>query len=249
MDNDIKAIVLAAGRGTRIQTDGVDLPKVLRSVCGKPLLGYVLGALAFIEKRDIVIVAGYKKEDVMARFDGYDFAVQTEQLGTGHAVMAARNNLAGFSGHVLVCCGDMPLIRRETYAALIKAHISDGNDCTILTGTTSEPLPYGRIVRGENGGFLRVVEERDCTAAERGIRELNSGVYVFRAQELLPALSELKKSNAQGEYYLTDAPAILLARGKRVGICTRDLGDEIVGVNTPEQLRQVESVLRARGEY
>jgi bifunctional N-acetylglucosamine-1-phosphate-uridyltransferase/glucosamine-1-phosphate-acetyltransferase GlmU-like protein len=142
----------------------------------------------------------------------------------------------------------MPLIRRETYKALVEEHVSGGNDCTILSGTTTERLSYGRIVRGGDGEFLRVVEERDCTPEQRDIRELNSGVYMFRVTALLPALSELKNGNAQGEYYLTDAPAIMLSQGLRVGVCSRDLGDEIIGVNTVEQLRQVESVLRDRGE-
>ena len=121
MEN-IKAVVLAAGKGTRLQTEGVDLPKVMREALGKPLLHYVLEGLGFINKEDITIVVGYKKEKVTDYFSGYGFAIQAEQLGTGHAVMSAKEALDGYDGAVLVCCGDMPLITRETYEALVKTH-------------------------------------------------------------------------------------------------------------------------------
>lgn len=244
MDEKIMAVVLAAGKGTRLRTEGVDTPKVLRKALGRPLLAYVLDAISFIEKENTTLVVGYKKEAVMAAFSGYRFAEQAEQLGTGHAVLAAKQYLADFDGPVLVCCGDMPLIRRSTYEALVQAHLSSGNACTILTGTSSEPLPYGRVLRDENGDFVRMAEERDATPEQLQIRELNSGVYVFESVYLLRALSQLRSDNAQGEYYLTDVPAILSQWGLPVGICCRDLGTEIIGVNTIEQLQQVESILK-----
>ena len=243
MEN-IKAVVLAAGKGTRLQTEGVDLPKVMREALGKPLLHYVLEGLGFINKEDITIVVGYKKEKVTDYFSGYGFAIQAEQLGTGHAVMSAKEALDGYDGAVLVCCGDMPLITRETYEALVKTHFEEGNVCTMLTGTSAEKLPYGRVLRDENGAFLRIVEEKDCTPEQKKIDELNSGVYVFDAQKLLPALSRLKNNNSQGEYYLTDVPYVLQAQGDKIGICKRELGYEIIGVNTVEQLNQVENLLK-----
>ena len=242
MEN-IKAVVLAAGKGTRLQTEGVDLPKVMREALGKPLLHYVLEGLGFINKEDITIVVGYKKEKVTDYFSGYGFAIQAEQLGTGHAVMSAKEALDGYDGAVLVCCGDMPLITRETYEALVKTHFEEGNVCTMLTGTSAEKLPYGRVLRDENGAFLRIVEEKDCTPEQKKIDELNSGVYVFDAKKLLPALSQLKNNNSQGEYYLTDVPYVLQAQGDKIGICKRELGYEIIGVNTVEQLEQVEKIL------
>jgi UDP-N-acetylglucosamine diphosphorylase/glucosamine-1-phosphate N-acetyltransferase len=247
MNNQLKAVVLAAGKGTRLQTEGCDLPKVMREACKRPLLGYVLDAIAFIDKKDIVIIAGYKREEVMVRFEGYPFAVQAEQLGTGHAVMSAENDLRGFDGSVLVCYGDMPLLTRGTYEALVNAHLEGKNDCTILSGTSEEPLPYGRIVRDSRGNFLKIVEDRDCNQEEKAIGELNTGLYVFEAEKLLPALTKLKNNNTQGEYYLTDVPAILREEGAKIGICALDLGSEIIGVNTVEQLRQVEDILRRRG--
>lgn len=244
MDKKLKAIVLAAGKGTRLQTEGCDLPKVMRTALGKPLLHYVLSALDFIEPENTVVVVGFLKEKVMDAFEGYVFAEQKEQLGTGHAVLSAKEELVGFDGAVLVCCGDMPLIKKETYAALAETHFAEGNACTILTGTSAENLPYGRIVRNADGSFQRVVEDKDCTPAEKEIRELNSGVYVFDSKKLLPALAELGNNNVQKEYYLTDVPYILQEHGEKIGICCRDLGYEIIGVNTVQQLTQVEELLQ-----
>jgi bifunctional N-acetylglucosamine-1-phosphate-uridyltransferase/glucosamine-1-phosphate-acetyltransferase GlmU-like protein len=208
------------------------------------LLGYVLDALSFIEKKDTVIVVGYKKNEIIGCFEGYAFAEQAQQLGTGHAVMAAGENLLGFDGAVLVCYGDMPLIRQETYRALISEHLEQENDCTILTGESEIRLPYGRIQRDDDGGFLAVVEESDCTQEQLEIAELNSGVYVFQTPLLLDALKSIRPENAQGEYYLTDVPAIMRGGGAKVGLCRRSLGSEILGVNTSGQLSLVEEIIR-----
>ena len=247
MKKQLKAVVLAAGKGTRLQTEGCDLPKVMREANGRPLLSYVLEAISFVGRGDTILVVGYQKEQVLGAFGGYLSAVQAQQLGTGHAVMSAEATLRGFDGNVLVCYGDMPLLTRATYEALVKTHTEERNDCTILTSFSDEPLPYGRIVRDSGGSFVKIVEDRDCTEAERAIRELNTGLYVFNTQKLLPALSKLKSNNTQGEYYLTDVPAILRVEGAKIGICMLPLGDEIIGVNTLEQLRQVEDILRRRG--
>ena len=240
------SVVLAAGKGTRLQSENNDLPKVMRLAVGKPLLQYVLDSISFIEKSNTVLVVGYKKEEIMSRFGEYVFAYQEQQLGTGHAVMAAADNLASFDGDVLICYGDMPLLTRDTYLSLVREHQESRNDCTVLTGTSDLSLPYGRIVRDENGGFLRVVEDRDCTEQERAITELNIGVYVFNSQKLLAALKLIGNKNAQGEYYVTDVPEILLAQGAKVGICKLELGPEIIGVNTTEQLDLVEKIITER---
>ena len=245
-DKQLKAIVLAAGKGTRMRTDGSDLPKVMRQACGKPLLHYVLQALSFIPPRDTVIVVGYQKELVMQGFPGYCFAQQTQQLGTGHAVMSAFEVLQGFDGDVLACCGDMPLIHKHTYEALVQTHRQTGAACTMLTGTSHLDLPYGRIQRDAQGNFHCIVEQKDCTPEQLQIRELNAGVYVFDAPALRKALSQLQNNNASGEYYLTDAPAFIQGSGGALSICKLDLGSEIIGVNTPDQLAEVEAVLNAR---
>ena len=245
MEQKLKAVVLAAGKGTRLQTEGCDLPKVMRLANGKPLLHYVLRALSFIPAEDITIVVGYKKEDVKSHLFGYRFAEQAEQLGTGHAVSCALEQSGIRDGAVLVCCGDMPLLKEETYRALVEEHLNGGFDCTMLTGTSSLPLPYGRVIRGEDGAFLRIVEDRDCTQEEKAITELNSGVYVFSAGMLNTALRSVNNNNAQGEYYLTDVPPIIESLGGKIGVCRRELGCEIIGVNTVEQLQQVEEIILA----
>jgi bifunctional N-acetylglucosamine-1-phosphate-uridyltransferase/glucosamine-1-phosphate-acetyltransferase GlmU-like protein len=239
----LKALILAAGQGKRMMSGGDGAPKVMRLANGKPLLGYVLGALSFIPENDTIIVVGYKREQVKAAFPGYAFAVQEIQRGTGHAVIAAAPALTGFDGDLLICCGDMPLIKRETYAALIDAHRRENSVCTLLSGESDDYLPYGRVIRDENGDFSRIAEERDCGENELKTTELNAGVYIFNAQALLSVLSLLKTDNAQGEIYLTDAPALLKAAGGRVAVLKKRLGNEIIGVNTPEQLREVETLL------
>ena len=246
MRDKIKAVVLAAGKGTRLRTEGCDLPKVMRLADGKPLLSYVLDGISFVGADNIIVVVGYKKEEVMKGFPGYSFAEQSEQLGTGHAVMSAAGALEKYDGAVLVCCGDMPLLRKETYEAMWDTYRHSDASCVILTGTSEEYLPYGRIVRDENGDFVKMVEEKDCTDEERRITELNSGVYIFDSVRLFEALKEIRSDNAQGEYYLTDVPEIMKWHGEQVILCKRELGNEIIGVNTAEQLASVENIIRSR---
>ncbi len=242
----IKALVLAAGKGTRMRGEGADLPKVMLSANGRPLLWYVLDALSFLPREDIILVTGYKRKAITAAFPAYPAVVQAEQLGTGHAVLSAAPALRNFDGSVLVCCGDMPLMKSDTYRTLIKKHVEKGNACTLLSGVSEQALPYGRIVRDGQGRFLRIVEDRDCTDTERAIRELNAGVYVFESRPLLKALARLKQDNAQGEYYLTDVPALMLEGGEKVGVCDICTPREMLGVNTPDQLARAEAGLREK---
>lgn len=246
MTEPIKAIVLAAGKGTRLHTEGVDLPKVLRVAAGRSLLEYVLEELGFLEARDILLVVGYEADKVTAAFPGYPRVYQSPQLGTGHAVQCAEGALKGFEGHILICYGDMPLLPRSAYEKLIAQHIAQGNACTLMAGVTDQPLPYGRIVRDGEGGFARIVEDKDCTPEEKEIRELNVGVYVFEAKQLWRALTTLRPNNAQGEYYLTDAPVWLARQGEKVGVSAACTAEEMLGVNTAEQLQQVEDYIEKR---
>lgn len=246
MSKEMRAVVLAAGKGTRMQTEGVELPKVMRQALGKPLLHYVLSALDFISEEKIVLVVGYKKDCVIDGFPKYSFAEQTVQLGTGHAVMAAYEVLGDFDGDILVCCGDMPLIKKETYMSLCEKHREQGNACTILSGVCDTYLPYGRIVRDDAGQFVGMVEEKDATEEQKKITELNSGVYIFDAPALKKVLSLIKSDNAQNELYLTEAPRLIAENGGKIGVYCRDLGMEIIGVNTPAQLSEVEEILLKR---
>ena len=243
MSGSVKAIVLAAGKGTRLRTEGVDLPKVLRVAAGRPLLGYVLEELGFLEPRDILLVVGYEGEKVAAAFPGYPKVFQCPQLGTGHAVQCAEGALKGFEGEILIAAGDMPLLPRRAYEALVVQHRAEGNVCTILAAVAEKPLPMGRIVRNAQGGFARIVEDQDCTAEEKKICEINTSVYVFDARSLWRSLTTLRPNNAQGEYYLTDAPAWLVGQGEKVGVCAACTPQEMLGVNTVEQLREVEEII------
>lgn len=242
--NAIKAVVLAAGKGTRMMTETNTIPKVLRQACGKPLLYYVLKTLQFVPKEDTILVVGYRREDVIAAFPDYPHAVQDPQLGTGHAVRCAKAELEGFDGTVLVCYGDMPLLKEEVYRGLLEDHARTGSVCTLLSGTTEEKLPYGRVLKDENGEFLQVVEDRDCTPEQKAIRELNVGIYAFDCKELLACLDLLRNNNAQQEYYLTDVPALMKQRGGKVSVYTAELNEQILGVNTPEQLAIAEKHLK-----
>ena len=247
-DRCVKALILAAGKGTRLRTEGVDLPKVLRLADGKPLLHYVLSALDFLPPEDVILVVGYQREAVLAAYPQYPHAVQEPQHGTGHAVQCAAPLLEGFDGHVIICCGDAPLMKQETFQALVDTHLREGSACTLLSAILPEGGNYGRVLRGADGSFQAIVEERDCTPEQRQVREVNTGTYVFHVPELLSSLGRLKNDNAQGELYLTDVPALIKAAGGRVGLCDTCSPDEMLGVNTPEQLRQVEELLRKRGE-
>lgn len=239
----MKAIVLAAGKGSRLQSEKYDLPKVLRTVKNRALLDYVLENVNFIPKEDTTLVVGYKREMVeQAVSKEYRIAVQEEQLGTGHAVASATEVLKGYDGDVLILYGDMPMLRRETYENLIKRHHDTGAKCTILTTVTEAPLAYGRIIR-ENDKIVGIVEQKDCTPEQFDIRERNVGVYVFDSRLLFENLKKLKNDNAQGEYYLTDVPKLLIADGQKVD--AHIIGDtcEIYGVNTEEDLAFCENYL------
>lgn len=244
--NEIKAVVLAAGKGTRMQSEQCNLPKVLRTACGKPLLHYVLTALDFIPRQNTLLVVGYQREKVLDAFAGYPSAVQEPQMGTGHAVLCARPFLDGFDGTVLVCYGDMPLLRREVYEGLLDYHRQAQAACTFLTGTSELALPYGRILRDAAGTFVRVIEDKDCTPEQKQIRELNVGIYCFDGRLLPGALDRLTNDNAQHEYYLTDVPEILRRDGGKIALYRRELGEQIIGVNTPDQLALTERYLMQR---
>ena len=246
---NMKALVLAAGKGTRLQTEGIDLPKVMRLADGKPLLHYVVESLSFLPPEDIILVVGWKKEAVLAAFPQYPHAVQEQLNGTGGAVQYAAPLLEGYEGNLIVCCGDTPLMSRATFQALAKTHLEEGNSCTMLSARLPEGGSYGRVLREADGSFQRIVEARDCTPEQAAVTEVNTGTYVFHVPALLSVLNELNQDNAQGELYLTDVPALLKARGLRVGLCDTCSPDEMLGVNTVEQLQQVEDLLRREASH
>lgn len=242
--NKMKAIVLAAGKGKRLHSEEFNLPKVLREANGVPLIGHVLEHIDFIDKKDTVVVVGYMREKVEEYVGSeYKFSVQEQQLGTGHAVICAKDHFENYDGDVLILYGDMPLVKKQTYQAIIKKHQSSGADCTILTAIIDEPPAYGRIIRDANGNVSSIVEDKDCDAAQKKIKEVNVGIYVFNSKILFEGLKEIKNSNAQNEYYLTDMPMILIEKGKKVETYSVTNSNEIYGVNTVEDLEFCEKEL------
>lgn len=248
------AIVLAAGKGTRM---GSDLPKVLAEAAGRPLVSWVLDALAAAGVHDRIVVVGYRGELVraaLAGVAGVSFAVQHEQRGTGDAAAAAaglvtdrlRATPPGVHRPVVIVCGDSPMLRPASVAGLLAEFTSRKAACLLGTAVTADPSGLGRIVRGPDGDFQRIVEEKDATPAERGIREVNMSTYVFEARDLLHALEGLDNANASGEYYLTDCPGLLLRAGRQVDAVACLDASETLSVNTPEQLAAVSAALAAR---
>lgn len=237
------AIVLAAGKGTRMKSD---LPKVLVPVAGRPMVEFVLDMLDACGVGRVVAVIGYRSELVrqtLANRTGIKFVEQTEQLGTGHAVMVCRSELAGFDGPVLIVTGDSPLVRAETIGALMAEFERSRPACLLGTAYKDDPKGLGRIVRDDKRRFTGIVEEKDATDDQRKITEVNMSCYVFNAVDLLWALDRLKAENAQKEYYLTDCPGLLLAAGKQVEALPLLTPKETLSINTPDELAAVEAAL------
>jgi len=233
------AVVLAAGRSTRMKSD---VPKVLHPVCGRPMIEYVLDAARSAGADRLVVVVGHRSDLVRAALSGHSdvvFAEQTEQQGTGHAVMMCEAALAGHTGPSLILAGDTPLLRGASLKALLDRRQALQAACVIGTARTENNEGLGRIVRDERGSFLRIVEQKDATAAERQITEINTGCYAFSTPQLLESLRSIRPNNSQGEYYLTDCPRVLMDAGQTVeATCSLTL-EEALGVNTRAQLAEV----------
>lgn len=240
----VKAIVLGAGKGKRMKSD---MAKVLHSVAGRPLLGWVLDAVAATECDQTVVVVGHQADAVRSILPaGVGWALQAEQLGTGHAAVIGLSSLdVGPEDDVIVLPGDMPLVRGETLNALIALHRESGAVATMLTVELEDPAAYGRVIRG-HGSVLAVVEVKDATPEQLAVSEVNTSVYVFSGRRLPGLLSRLTTENAQQEYYLTEAIEILVDDGDRVEAYITD-PEEGFGVNSVEQLAEVEAILIARG--
>ncbi|MBS3947601.1 MAG: bifunctional UDP-N-acetylglucosamine diphosphorylase/glucosamine-1-phosphate N-acetyltransferase GlmU [Dethiobacter sp.] len=236
------AVILAAGEGKRMKSS---LPKVLHRLCGRTLLGHVLGAVDPLCAEKIVVV-GHGADSVRKEFgDSVRYAHQERQLGTGHAVMQAAPLLPP-SGLVFVLCGDTPLLTVDVLRSLQVVHEERGAAATVLTSRVPEATGYGRIVRDTAGGLSRIIEDRDATGEERKIDEINTGVYLFEAAALHDALPSLRNDNSQEEYYLTDVLQILLQKGLAVAACCVNDWRLALGINDRAQLAEAETLLRAR---
>lgn len=237
------ALVLAAGKGTRMKSR---IPKVMHKVVGKPMIEHVVEECKKANVSEIYAVVGHKKEEIENYLkDKVRYVHQNEQLGTGHAVMIAREYLPKDDSKVLVLVGDAPLIDQEVLTKLLNEHAQRKNSATVLTARMKNPSGYGRIIKDQNGYLQRIVEQKDATEKERQVNEINSGMYCFHSGDLLEALEGLDNDNAQGEYYLTDVISVMNDSGKQTGTCETDV-ENIKAVNSRVELAQVEGIMRRR---
>lgn len=237
-------MVLAAGKGKRMKSD---LPKVFHALAGKPLLAYVLESLEKVPIRAVAIVIGHRGELIRDYFKGRGlvFVEQTDQLGTGHAMLQAAPFWKDHKGTLVVLNGDVPLIRPETIRALCESHEHTHAAATVLTTEIDNPTGYGRIVRKSDGTVARIVEHRDATGEEKKIREINTGAFCFSAELLLPVLQRIQNKNDQGEYYLTDTLQQFLELGEHVGAYPVLDFHEVSGINTAEELEGLEEHIQS----
>jgi bifunctional UDP-N-acetylglucosamine pyrophosphorylase/glucosamine-1-phosphate N-acetyltransferase len=241
------AIILAAGKGKRM---GSDLPKVLVPVCGRPMIRYVIDAVHGAGIKRILVVVGYRADLVrreLADQPGLEFVVQSEQLGTGHAVKMCESRLDVHEGPVLILAGDSPMVQVSSLRSLLAEFSARRQACLLGTGKKEKPTGLGRIVRDKKGNFAAIVEEKDATPEQRAITEVNLSTYVFRPDALLRSLKQLTSHNAQGEYYLTDCPGVLKADGQRVDALCVLQPIEALSVNTKDELAVVEAEMKKLG--
>ncbi|WP_397571459.1 bifunctional N-acetylglucosamine-1-phosphate uridyltransferase/glucosamine-1-phosphate acetyltransferase [Schlesneria sp. T3-172] len=238
------AIVLAAGKSTRMKSA---LPKVLHNVCGRPMIEYVLDAARSAGVTRIVAIVGHEAEKVrgaLSYHSDVEFALQSEQKGTGHAVMMCREQLRSHDGPVLVLAGDTPLLKKESLAQLLEIQQAQQAACVIGTAVTQANFGLGRVIRGSGNTFEKIVEEKDATPEEKKVQEINTGCYAFDGQALLASLEQIQPNNSQAEYYLTDCPRVLKEQGRTVVALEAFDMVEALGVNTREQLSQVTRTLQ-----
>lgn len=246
MQDNVAAVILAAGKGTRMKSG---LVKVLHSVAGRPMISWPVDAARNAGAAPIVLVVGHQANAVLHNFrDSTDIrcTMQEKQLGTGHAVACTRDELAGFKGTVLILCGDTPLLRAETLSRLIRFHRMHESALTVLTAVMENPYGYGRVLRDPSGGVLRIIEQKDATPEEQGICEINSGIYCMEADFLFSNIGRIGSNNAQNEFYLTDLVAMAVQQGLACLAMSTDDSSEIMGVNDRVQMAEAARILRGR---
>lgn len=245
-NSKLAAIILAAGKGTRMRSS---LAKVLHPLHGAPMLSYSVDVAREVGAADIVVVVGHQAvliEETM-KDEGLVFVLQKEQLGTGHAVLQARDPFRNFQGTILILCGDVPLLRASTVRDLMDKHRTGHADVTVMTTLLADPSGYGRIVKGEGDRILKIVEERDATEEEKKIREINTGIYCAECPFLFEAAAAIDNRNAQKEYYLTDIVGIANRRNRTARSFVAPDFREVMGINTREDLERAEDIIKRRG--
>lgn len=239
----METIILAAGKGTRMKSK---LPKVLHKVGGKPMLQHVIDAAKSAGSTREVVIIGSGAELVKQNFSDVEFVLQAEQLGTGHAVLCAKEKFAESDGNVMILCGDTPLFTGELLKNLINAHEKFNAAATVLTAIMPDPKGYGRIIRADGVDFEKIVEDKDATFEQKKIREVNTGIYCFKVKKLFAALSKVKNENSQGEYYLPDVLEILRADGGKICAVVAEDYRETLGINSRIQLAEADKIMRQR---
>lgn len=242
----LAAVILAAGQGTRMKSAII---KVLHPLAGRQMIRHVIAAVKGVGAERIVCVIGFQRErvrDALAHVDGVRFAIQDDQLGTGHALLCAAPALEGFDGDVLVCCGDTPLLTDATLRAVVDVHRAHDAPATLLAATLEEPAGYGRVVTDDAARVHAIVEEADADASTRAVRLINTGVYCFSWPVIRPLLDRLAPDNVKGERYLTDVMAILADGGTPGRVTSLEDPREVMGINDRAQLAEAEAVLRER---
>jgi UDP-N-acetylglucosamine diphosphorylase/glucosamine-1-phosphate N-acetyltransferase len=239
----LATVILAAGKGTRMKSD---LPKALHKVNEKPLLMHVIGLAKNINSEIIINILGHQKDLVIEAIasENVEYVIQEPQLGTGHAVQQTYPLLKDFDGDVLVLSGDVPLLRKSTIEKMLKIHREADNGATVLTAIFENPHGYGRVIRNNNDTLDYIIEEKDCNDEQRKIKEINAGIYIFKSKELFPALNKIKNDNKQNEYYLPDALKYIANAGQSIALHITSEPIEISGVNTVEQLRELNSIFK-----
>lgn len=242
------AIILAGGEGKRMKSDK---PKTLSEVLGKPMLMWVISALRKAGIDDICVVKGFKKECIEEFLGTLDFEVesvfQAERLGTGHAVMMAKDFLKKHEGNVVILNGDAPFMTSETIKNSLIQHIETESAATVISANVDDPTGYGRIVRDENSDVKAIVEQKDADEEILKITEVNSGGFWFDCQLLLSVLDRIKSDNNAKEYYLPDALKLLLSDGRKVGAFTAQCSDTVLGANDPAQLEELNNIAKQKG--
>lgn len=244
--SSVTAIILAAGKSTRLKSTK---PKTLHEVCGRPMMEYVLQACYEAGCHRVIVVVGHGKDEVIAQFE-HDKRIawveQAEQHGTGHAARMCEAELKHHQGDVFILCGDGPLIRGEVLQVLYRAHHEEKAAATMGTAILDNPFGYGRVIRDEKGEFVQIMEEADATAEQRLIKEVFPSYYCVKSQELIHALSKLTNNNKKSEYYLTDIFAILKKEGKKVTAVQAVAPEDTLGVNTRQQLAEIDLIMQDR---
>jgi UDP-N-acetylglucosamine diphosphorylase/glucosamine-1-phosphate N-acetyltransferase len=244
----LAAVIMAAGKGTRMKDSSK--AKVMYEVLGKPMVHYVVDLAKMLKASRVIVIVGYQRDTVIQYLQNshpnVEIAVQAEQLGTGHAIMQAEEALKDFTGDVVVLSGDVPLLTADSMQELIDHHHKTAASATILTADFADPTGYGRIIRNSDGSVKKIVEHKDATEEERQVKEINSGIYVFNGQRLFDGLKHVTPQNVQNEYYLTDVFEHFWKRQWKVSALKTLHVEEIIGVNTANQLEEVKQVLLAR---